>query len=126
MRETSKFTIHKHKTPSPHYDLVLENGGEKRHWIIPTNIPREYREKRIAIEQGERDNLKKESESAKTVEDAYGKGTSEIWDRGSYELETAKDIKHGGKFKGNFLLFVPGWGEWTKKRVWVLEKVKNK
>lgn len=131
MRETSKFTIHRHKTPSPHYDLVLEGGGERRHWIIPTNIPKEFREKRIAIEQGGIDGLQNESEIAKTVEDAYGKGESEVWDKGSFELKTAKSVKlvikaKGGKFRGNFLLFVPGWGKWTKKRIWVLEKVKNK
>ncbi len=131
MRETSEFIIRKHKTPNPHYDLILEDGGERKHWIIPTNIPEEYREKRIAIEQDGNHNFMNETEGAETVEDAYGKGLSEVWDRGSYELETDKDVKlvikaHGGKFKGNFLLFVPGWGKETKKRLWVLEKVKNK
>ncbi|MFI5324472.1 MAG: hypothetical protein ACHQ6U_13350, partial [Thermodesulfobacteriota bacterium] len=58
-------------------------------------------------------------------------GTWEIWDKGLFETEAANKIRlviraEGKMFKGKFLLLVSGWGRWTSKRLWVIEKIREK
>ena len=124
MKETNSFTIEHHKTRRPHYDLTLEERNEKRRWILPRGIPKKLQEKRIAIEEPGADT----PPGAERTVDDYGEGELKTWDTGSYEIQTENKIKYifraeGQKFKGKFLLHNPGWGRWTKKKLWVLEKV---
>ena len=129
MKETNNFLIQKHNTPHPHYDLYLQVGDELRSWIIPTNIPEDKSEKKVAIEN---ETLKKsiaDTKAQEIIEDAYGKGKTNLWDKGSYKFETNKNIKiiikaEGNKLNGKYLLHVPNWGRWTKKRLWTLEKIR--
>jgi bifunctional non-homologous end joining protein LigD len=130
MKETHEFAIRRHETPHPHYDLVLVNPDGPRHWIVPGEIPEKYKEMRISIEQGSEPSAEYESENAELRQDSYGEGMSELWDSGTYESEIHKSTKlvielHGGKRRGKFLLFCPIWGRWTKKRLWILEKIKD-
>jgi bifunctional non-homologous end joining protein LigD len=129
MKETSKFLIRKHNTPHPHYDLFLEVGNELKSWIIPTNIPKNPSDKKVAIEVDVPKQSLEEAEAQEMIEDAYGRGKTKLWDKGVYTLETNKKIKiiinaEGNKFNGKFLLHVPNWGRWTKKRLWTMEKIK--
>jgi len=98
-------------------------------WIIPTNIPENKSEKKVAIEVEIPTQSLDETEAQEMIEDAYGTGKTKLWDKGKYTLESQKSIKlvfkaEGGKFKGRFLLHVPNWGRWTKKRLWMLEKIR--
>jgi len=129
MKETSKFLIKKHDTPHPHYDLFLEVGNELRSWIVPTSIPTNISEKKVAIEVDAPKQSLEEFEAQEVIEDAYGTGKTKLWDKGIYTLDSYKNIKivfnsEGNKFKGSFLLHVPNWGRWTKKRLWTLEKIR--
>jgi bifunctional non-homologous end joining protein LigD len=129
MKETSKFLIRKHNTSHPHYDLFLEVGNELKSWIIPTNIPKNPSDKKVAIEVDVPKQSLEEAEAQEMIEDAFGVGKTKLWDKGIYTLETNKKIKiiinaEGGKLKGRFLLHVPNWGRWTKKRLWTMEKIK--
>jgi bifunctional non-homologous end joining protein LigD len=129
MKETSKFLIRKHNTSHPHYDLFLEVGNELKSWIIPTNIPKNPSDKKVAIEVDVPKQSLEEAEAQEMIEDAFGVGKTKLWDKGIYALETNKKIKiiinaEGGKLKGRFLLHVPNWGRWTKKRLWTMEKIK--
>lgn len=129
MKETSRFVIGRHGGSNRHYDLILENKGEVRHWIIPKNIPGKYRQKRIAIEEKEPAGFRLNSGNGKRAEDSWGGGQWEVWDTGEFETEAANSIRlvinaAGEKFRGRYLLLVPGWGRWTGKRLWVLEKIK--
>jgi bifunctional non-homologous end joining protein LigD len=130
MKETHEFAVHKHETPHPHYDLVLVDPEGPRHWIVPGEIPEKYKEMRISIEEGSDSSAGLKSENSKLIQDSYGEGMSELWDSGTYKPEIDKRTKlvielHGGKLRGKFLLFCPVWGRWTKKRVWILEKIKD-
>jgi bifunctional non-homologous end joining protein LigD len=129
MKETNNFLIQKHLTSHPHYDLYLQIGDELWSWIIPTGIPTNKSEKRVAIENEVLDKPLDETEAQEIIEDTYGKGKTNLWDRGTYTLETQKNIKlvfnaEGTKFSGKFLLHVPNWGRWTQKRLWTLEKIR--
>ncbi len=129
MSETYNFLIHKHTTAHPHYDLYLQVGNELKSWIIPNGIPTDKKEKKVGVENEPICNSLEELESVVTGEDEYGKGKIKLWDKGSYILETSKNIKliieaNGEELKGKYLLHVPNWGRWTKKRLWTVEKIK--
>ncbi len=130
MNETSRFIIQHHKTNRPHYDLTLENNGEVRTWILPRGIPEIEKDRKIAIEEPSDINSFNEAPDS-TKLDCYGEGKYKTWDSGSYNIETENSIKYiisasGKKFNGTFLLHNPGWGRWTKKKLWVIEKVPSK
>jgi len=129
MKGTCNFIIGRHKTSSRHYDLILYNKGEVRHWIIPKNIPKKYKEKRIAIEERDPVDYPMNGGSERAAEDSWGSGKWEVWDRGEFETEASNSIRlvikaRGERFQGRYLLLVPGWGRWTAKRLWVLEKIR--
>ena len=129
MSETNNFIIHKHSTPHPHYDLYLQTGEELKSWIIPDSIPDSTKEKKIAVESESDNQPLSEIASSKKFEDSYGTGPVEIWDKGTFEAETNKNIKiiikpRGNKFKGKYILHVPNWGRWTRKTLWTIEKIR--
>jgi bifunctional non-homologous end joining protein LigD len=128
MSETSNFLIYKHNTPHPHYDLYLHVGEEIKSWIIPNGIPENSKNQKVAVESGLFNKSMEELESQETIEDSYGEGKAELWDKGSCKLETNKNIKiiiepKGNQFNGKYLLYVPNWGRSTKKRLWTIEKI---
>ncbi len=130
MNETSRFIIRHHKTNRPHYDLTLENNKEIRSWILPGGVPGVEKERKIAIEEAGEDMSIDESLDD-IYKDAYGQGRLKTWDSGPYSILTENSIKYiisasGEKFKGRYLLHNPGWGRWTKKKLWVIEKVPAK
>ena len=129
MSETYNFLIQKHSTTHPHYDLFLQVGNELKSWIIPNGIPSNKKEKKVAIENETVVESLDALEALKSLEDDYGKGKTKLLDKGSYNLETSKKIKliieaNGKELKGKYLLHVPNWGRWTKKRLWTVEKIK--
>jgi len=131
MTETPDFVIGRHKASRKHYDLVLGANGVTRHWIVPVGIPQKYGEKRLAIEEKETACFPLKGGDGQAAEDSWGKGQWEIWDEGSYEIEASSGIKlviksSGDRFKGRYLLLVPGWGRWTGKRLWVIEKIRER
>ena len=128
MSETNKFLIHKHETAHPHYDFYLQIEDQNLSWIIPNGIPTAEKQKKVAIQNEPDNSLIDERVSAKKVEDSYGSGKTEIWDKGSITIETNKKIKiiidaQGDKLCGKYLLHIPNWGSWTKKKLWTLEKI---
>ena len=130
MNETSSFVIRRHRGSSKHYDLILDNKGEVRHWIIPKNIPKKYREKRIAVEEKDTAGILMNGGSGDRAEYKRGGGEWEIWDRGVFKIEASNSIRlvinaAGEKLRGRYLLLVPGWGRWTGKRLWVIEKIRE-
>ena len=130
MNETSRFIIRHHKTQRPHYDLTLEKNGEARSWILPGGVPEIEKERKIAIEEPEEDRPVNKTQD-EIYEDAYGEGKLKTWDSGPFDTLTENSIKYiisasGKKFNGKYLLHNPGWGRWTKKRLWVIERVPSK
>lgn len=129
MSETNNFLIHKHKTANPHYDFYLQLGDQLWSWIIPNGIPTSRKDKKVAIQNELFDRSINEVDSEKEAEDCYGAGQVETWDKGSFEVDTSKNIKiiieaKGEKLNGKYLLHVPNWGRWTRKRLWTIEKIR--
>ncbi len=126
MSGTPRFVIQKHKTLHPHYDLRLKIGGILQSWILPKDSPIKDKEKRLAIEDGE-EKLNSMG-SLSVVEDGYGIGEAEVWDSGFCHIEEKRRGRmvfrvEGERFSGRFLLLLPIWGGWNKKRLWVLVKL---
>jgi DNA ligase D-like protein (predicted 3'-phosphoesterase) len=122
MNGTPRIVIQRHKTPYPHYDLRLEMEGVLRSWILPKNSP-VVDEKRLAIE--DKDQELGLVSPGNIISDGYGEGEAEVWDGGVYEVERKSKSKivfsvWCEKFSGRFILLLPAWGMWSKKRLWVL------
>jgi len=127
MNETSNFTIHSHKTEHPHFDLSIGIRGKAKSWVIPTGIPKLERDKNIAVEQPDQTTVHIEK-IPPLVEDSYGTGTRSIVDEGKIEIELLTKTKlvftaRGEVLKGRFIIYQPGWGRHTKKKLWLFEKI---
>lgn len=120
MNGTHSIVIHRHKTSHPHDDLGLEMDGGLRSWILPRGFPIGD-EKRLAIE----DRVLGFVCSGTIIGDGYGLGEVEIWDKGVYRIEQRSNSKivfiaQCERFSGRFILLLPSWGGWSKRRLWVL------
>ena len=108
MSEGNIYVIQKHDATHLHYDLRLEMDGVLKSWAVPKIPPTESGIKRLAVEVEDHP-IEYASFEGTIPEGAYGAGTVEIWDRGSYRLlerkesEIAVDI-HGEKLKGVYYL----------------------
>ncbi|MBS2938006.1 hypothetical protein KDN32_09660 [Nocardioides sp. J2M5] len=45
----SRFVLHDHRRPSPHFDLRLEEDGVLRSWAVPKGLPDDPAHDRLAI-----------------------------------------------------------------------------
>ena len=49
MPARSRFVLHHHRKPRPHYDLRLEEDGVLRSWAVPRGMPDDPRRNRLAV-----------------------------------------------------------------------------
>jgi len=101
------FVVQKHQATHLHYDFRLEMNGVLKSWAVPKEPSMNPGDKRLAILVDDHD-LGYAGFSG-TIEEGYGKGTVDIWDKGTYEMVSKKDSKmvfelHGKKLKGCFVL----------------------
>lgn len=101
------FVVHKHRATHLHYDLRLEMDGVLKSWAVPKEPPLNPGVKRLAIMV--EDHPLDYADFEGVIEEGYGAGTVEIWDRGDYELIERTDDRieadlHGSKLKGVYLL----------------------
>jgi DNA ligase D-like protein (predicted 3'-phosphoesterase) len=75
------FVLHDHRTPRPHFDLRLEEGGVLRSWALPKGLPPSPKANHlaVAVPDHDLDHL--------TYEDA----DKSIADIGTWELEERND-----------------------------------
>lgn len=45
----SRFVLHDHRKPQPHFDLRLEEGDVLRSWAVPRGLPEDSADNRLAI-----------------------------------------------------------------------------
>jgi DNA ligase D-like protein (predicted 3'-phosphoesterase) len=126
MNGTHRFLIQKHHTEHPHFDLKLEFGESMKSWILPNRIPGAGSVKTIAIEM--EDHAFNSDVFMSAIDDQYGNGKAEIWDRGYYDVISISNDKiridaRGERFNGRFVFIVPSWGRCTGKRLWVFIKI---
>lgn len=119
-----KFVVQKHEASHLHYDFRLEMDGVLKSWAVPKGISTVEGEKRLAVQVEDHELGYEKFEGV--IAEGYGKGTVEIWDKGTYDLESRKPDKivfvlHGKKLKGRYtiLKFRPG-------KEWLLFKAKEK
>ncbi len=126
MKKKPVYVIQRHESKKSHYDLRLQFGNVLKSWAIPKEPPTKENEKRLAINVEDHDLDYANFEG--TIEEGYGAGKVEIWDKGNYELESLKPdrkivIKIKGKrLKGRYCLlhFRP------KEKSWLFFKIKEK
>lgn len=123
-----KFVIQKHDASHLHYDFRLEMNGVAKSWAVPKIPPEKVGEKRLAVQV--EDHAVEYMGFEGVIEEGYGKGAVEIWDSGTYELESKKKDKivfhlKGKRLKGKYVLLIPKWGTKAGKKQWLLMKAKD-
>ncbi|MCK4634807.1 MAG: 3'-phosphoesterase [Candidatus Aenigmarchaeota archaeon] len=103
-----KFVVQKHYSKKLHYDFRLEMDGVLKSWAVPKGIPTKEGVKHLAVQVDDHE-LGYEDFEGEIPEGQYGAGKVEIWDKGTYELESKKDYKivfilHGEKLKGRYTI----------------------
>jgi len=120
-----RFVIQKHSARKLHYDLRLEMDGVLRSWAVPKIPSKQADLKRLAVEV--EDHALSYINFEGTIEEgSYGAGRVEIWDKGTYGIETDRRDKivfhlHGKRLKGRYTLLKMKWGG----KQWLLFKTKN-
>ena len=118
------FVIQKHKATTLHWDFRLEMGGVLKSWAITKIPPVKKGIKRLAIQTPDHNLTYSDFEGK--IKQGYGKGWVEIWDKGTYNLESLKKEKivfeiNGKKLKGKYVLLFTGYGR--NKNGWLFFKV---
>ena len=103
-----KFVVQKHYASHLHYDFRLEMDGVLKSWAVPKGIPAKEGVKHLAV-QVEDHELGYEDFEGEIPEGHYGAGRVEIWDKGTYEIESKKDYKivfvlKGKKLNGRYTI----------------------
>lgn len=104
----SRFVIQFHRASREHWDLRLEMDGVLKSWAVPKEPPSAAGVKRLAVEVEDHDLDYLDFEGV-IPEGEYGAGSVEIWDRGTYVLESRgegeiKFTLNGCRLKGGFVL----------------------
>jgi len=121
----SEFVVHAHRAKKAglHYDLRIKIGDRLKDWAFRKPLPEGPGVKRLGIEQEEHDPMWLTFEGE--IEDGYGAGRMEIWDKGEVDLMSVKDSKivcnfRGGRLKGKHVLLksekLNGWLLWKTEK----------
>ncbi|MBI5642066.1 MAG: ATP-dependent DNA ligase [Deltaproteobacteria bacterium] len=112
----SRFVIHKHNATHLHYDFRLEAQGALKSWAVPKGLPDAPGARRlaVAVEDHPLDYI---SFEGVIPEGSYGAGTVEIWDKGTYTVESWEADKvvfrlKGEKLTGRYALILTGGKNW--------------
>ena len=106
--KTARFVVQKHAATHLHFDFRLEMDGVLKSWAIPKEPPTEPNVRRLAVEV-EDHQINYINFEGSIAEGEYGAGTVEIWDKGTYSLESRKPDKivftlNGTRLNGDYVL----------------------
>jgi DNA ligase D-like protein (predicted 3'-phosphoesterase) len=125
------FVVQRHDASSLHFDFRLENDGVLVSWAVPKGPSLDPRDKRLAVRV--EDHPLDYADFEGRIGEGYGHGTVVVWDTGTYENATDKDVGealeaghlkvvlHGEKLTGAFALTHTTMGGNPKN--WILVKV---
>lgn len=117
--------VQEHHARRLHWDFRLEMDGVLKSWAIPKTPPTRPGVRRLAVAVEDHD-LDYIDFEGTIPEGEYGAGSVEIWDRGTYEIESKKPEKlvfelHGERMSGRYTLI-----HFTDKdENWLLFKTKS-
>jgi len=122
--EGNTYVIQEHLSSHLHWDFRLEIEGVLKSWAIPKEPPTRPGIKRLAIQTDDHE-LDYASFEGSIPEGQYGAGKVEIWDKGTYEMESRRENKmvfilKGKKLKGAYVLLRFG----PEKKMWLFFKRK--
>lgn len=115
--------MHKHQARHLHFDLRLEHEGVLKSWAVPKGAPEGAGVRRLAVEVEDHP-LDYIDFEGTIPEGQYGAGKVEVWDSGTYELESWERGKvvfraYGRRLSGRYALLR------MKERNWIFIKVKE-
>lgn len=122
---TCRFVVQEHQASRLHWDFRLEMDSVLKSWAVPKTPPTRPGVRRLAVAVEDHD-LDYIDFEGTIPEGEYGAGSVEIWDKGTYEIESRKPEKlvfelHGDKMKGRYTLV-----HFTEKdENWLLFKTKS-
>ena len=122
---TGRFVVQEHHASRLHWDFRLEMDGVLKSWAVPKTPPTRpgVRRLAVAVEDHELDYI---SFEGTIPEGEYGAGSVEIWDKGTYDIESKKPEKlvfelHAERMRGRYTLV-----HFTEKdENWLLFKTKS-
>ena len=103
-----RFVVQEHHARNLHWDFRLELDGVLKSWAVPKTPPTSPGVRRLAVQVEDHDLDYYDFEGA-IPEGEYGAGTVEIWDSGTFELESRNPGKivfvlDGKRMKGRYTL----------------------
>ncbi|MBU1198581.1 MAG: ATP-dependent DNA ligase [Nanoarchaeota archaeon] len=103
-----RFVVHEHFSKHHHWDIRLELDGMLMSWAVPKEPPLKSGIRRLCILVEPHD-ISYINFQGTIEEGTYGAGKVELWDNGTYVMETRKDDKlvfflHGKKLKGRYTI----------------------
>lgn len=122
---TERFVVQEHHASRLHWDFRLEMDGVLKSWVVPKMPPMKTGVRRLAVAVEDHD-LDYFDFEGTIPEGEYGAGSVEIWDKGTYEVESSKPEKlvfklHGERMRGRYTLV-----HFTEKdENWLLFKTKS-
>ena len=122
---TGRFVVQEHHAGRLHWDFRLEMDGVLKSWAVPKTPPTRPGVRRLAVAVEDHD-LDYIDFEGTIPEGEYGAGSVEIWDKGTYEVESKKPEKlvfelHGERMRGRYTLV-----HFTDKdENWLLFKTKS-
>ena len=117
----SRFVIHEHHATHLHWDFRLEKEGILKSWAVPKGPPEKKAVKRLAVQVEDHDIDYIDFEGT-IPEGQYGAGTVQIWDKGTYSIESESPKRivlelKGKRLKGKYTLVH------LKEKNWLLMKL---
>jgi bifunctional non-homologous end joining protein LigD len=122
-REGRSFVVQRHSATRLHYDFRLERGGVLASWAVPKGLPTRRGARRLAVHVEDHP-LEYGSFEGVIPKGQYGGGVVDIYDAGTYEIESEHDDGrltfrlHGQRLEGRWSL-VPAHLD-GEERNWLL------
>ena len=115
------FVIQEHHARALHWDVRLERDGVLVSWAVPKGLPLDPATNHLA-KQTEDHPLPYATFEGEIPKGEYGGGTVEIWDAGTYELQTwtereVKVVLHGKRVQGRYVFFRTRGQDWMVHRM---------